>query len=627
MHVDLFITHQPFTKSTMEAQPSGPPLLARRFLTNLNNIFDFESSGRLIIYSAVVGVVAGLGAALFFYLLEQFQAFALGQVVGYYPPGAGTEAAIHPPAMPPLSWRVVAVPVLGGLVCGFLVYRFAPEAEGHGTDAMVRAFHRQRGFIRGRIPAIKGLASIVTIGTGGSAGREGPIAQIGAAFGSLLASRLKLSDWERRMLMLAGAAGGIGAIFRAPLGGALFVCEVLYASTAIEFSALVPAMVSSVVAYTVYSTIYGPGFAFTAPGNLRFHGGHELPFYLAFAIVCALAGFVYVRFFYGLREHVFRPLRIPNHVKPAIGALALGGAALYFPQVMAGGYGWIQQALDGQMEMRLMAELALLKIAVTSFTISSGGSGGVFAPSLFIGAMLGGAYGMICQRIFPEYVPQPEAYVLVGMGGFFAGVAKVPLTALLMVSEMSGSYALLVPLMLVSIINVAVLSSRVTLYEEQLPSLIDSPAHLGDFVVDVLARIRVRDVFDARRPVHQIPQDLPLPEIVQVVARAKSSYFPVVDSEGLMTGIFSLRDIRAVLEGNGAGGLVVAADLATFPVLTVTPDDDLHTALRLFTRKNIDELPVVRPETPRKVVGMLRRKDVIAAYDDQLAQLQHQHQT
>ena len=627
-----------------ESSPS-PTNLVSSITAKLGAIFDLESSGRLLICSALVGVVAGLGAALFYFVLGEFQSAVLGDIVGYVPPPAGTEGGGEPVVaqMPQHWWLVLLVPCLGGLVCGFVVYGYAPEAEGHGSDAMIRSFHRLKGVIRVRVPVVKAIASIITIGTGGSAGREGPIAQIGAGFGSYLSDRLGLTDWERRQLMLAGAAGGIGAIFQAPLGGALFTVEVLYASAAMEFAAFIPAVISSVVAYSVFCSIYGQRHAFLPPSSqtLTFHGIRELPFYLVFAIVLAIAGFAYVLVFYELRERVFKKLPLPNMVKPAIGGLLLGMVALVFPHVMDGGYGWVQQLIDGTFGIGgatvsnanghvlariilLMGLLAVAKIVATSFTISSGGSGGVFAPSLFIGAMLGGAYGWTCREMFgPEFVPQPGAYVLVGMGGFFAGVAKVPLTALLMVCEMSHSYDLLVPLMLVSIVCVAVLSSRWTLYEEQVASLIDSPAHLGDFVIDVLARIHVRDVYKPGEYMHLIPETMPLPQIMRRVASANTSYFPVVDDEKKLVGIFSLRDVRGVLQGSGSENLIVAADVATTPVLTVTPEDDLHTALRRFTQKNIDEIPVVDAQDRTRILGILRRKEVIGAYDDELDALRH----
>jgi CIC family chloride channel protein len=625
----------------------------RSLVQKLRTIFDLESSGRLILYSGLVGVVAGLGAAAFYWGLGWLQRIALGQYMGYWPPRAGSEPATHALRLPDAWAPILLVPVLGGLVCGLLVYTFAPEAEGHGTDAMVKAFHGQRGSIRARVPLIKALASIATIGTGGSAGREGPIAQIGAGFGSYLATKLRLSDWDRRVLMLAGGGGGIAAIFRAPLGGSLFAVEVLYASTAIEFSAIVPCVVSAVVAYSVFAGIYGPGLAFSTPENLGFGGPHELPFYLVFAVVCSLVGFVYVSVFYGLRDRVFRRLPIPNHFKPAIGGLLLALLILAFPQIMGGGYGWIQLALDGhltsgelpemisgeygwiraaldggmmtsgELTLILLAALVFAKILATSLTISSGGSGGVFAPSLFVGAMLGGAFGLACHMLFPEHAPSPEAFVLVGMGGFFAGVAKVPLTALLMVSEMSGSYTLLVPLMVVSMINVALLSQRWTLYEEQVSSLIDSPAHLGDFVVDVLEGMKVAEVYDRSRRPTLIRENLPLPAVLKVVAGCEDSYFPVVDDGGQMVGIFSLHDIRSTLVSNGAGGLVLASDLARSPVSTVTPEDNLHTVLRLCTQKQIAEVPVVDPQNPRRVLCMLSRGEVIAAYDRRMSALRN----
>jgi CIC family chloride channel protein len=207
------------------------------------------------------------------------------------------------------------------------------------------------------------------------------------------------------------------------------------------------------------------------------------------------------------------------------------------------------------------------------------------------------------------------------MGGFFAGVAKVPLTALIMVSEMSGSYDLLVPLMLVNVVTVAILSSRWTLYEEQVPSLIDSPAHLGDYVVDVLEGMHVREIYSPERAPLLIREDVPLPEVLRTVASSSDSYFPVVNHDGLLVGIFSLHDIRSVLVGNGAGNLVLATDLATVPVTTLTPDDNLHTALRLYTQKRIEEIPIVKQDDKRSVICMLRRDEVIAAYDRRMGEL------
>lgn len=600
-----------------------------RVVKGLQTVFDLESSGRVLFYSVIVGVVAGLGAAGFYLALDYFKEFAQWDAMGYAPPPAGTEHAHHDTQWPTHAWAVALVPVIGGLLCGLIVFRFAPEAEGHGTDGLIHAFHKNGGRIRGRVPVVKTIASILTIGTGGSAGREGPIAQIGAGFGSQLADRLGLSDRERRILVLAGAAGGVGAMFQAPLGGALFAVEVIYSSMAIEFMAFVPCVVASVVAYSTFNAIFGDQVAIHA-GGLAFGGAAELPFYFVFAIPCAAVGFFYVWTFYGLRDKLFRRMKVPNYVKPAIGGLVLGLIALQLPHVMSGGYGWIQSAVNGTSDMtiRLMLILVFAKIIATSFTISSGGSGGVFAPSLFIGAMLGGAFGEICNSIpvVCEYAPDTGAFVLVGMGAFFAGVAKVPLTALIMVSEMSHSYELLVPLMLVSVINVAVLSSRWTLYEEQVSSLIDSPAHLGEFIVDVLEGIKVGDLPDpGNRPI-VLREDTPLEQVLRLVAGSREAYFPVTDHDDELVGILGLSDIRSELIAQGVpSGLILASDVCHSTVVTVTMEDDLLKALRLCTRENIVEIPIVEKDRPGHLIRMLSREEILHSYDRRLTEIRAAH--
>ena len=407
------------------------------------------------------------------------------------------------------------------------------------------------------------------------------------------------------------------------MGGALFASEVLYSSTALEFSAVIPCFLASITAYAVFAAIFGHGLAFSTLPNLVFNNVSELPIYAVFALICGMVGYLYVLCFYGLRDKFFRKLPIPDMVKPAIGGLLLGVVALYLPQTMSGGYGYIQMAIDGKLELLLMLVLCFGKILATSLTISSGGSGGVFAPSLFIGAMLGGAFGQTVNHFFPGAIEHPEAFVLVGMGGFFAGVARVPITAMLMVCEMSGSYGLLPPLMLVSIVNTAMLSSRWTLYEEQVNAMVDSPAHTGDFVVDVLEQIHVRDVYNPHRKLDLVHEETPLPQILRIAATSRNTYFPVVDGNNRLVGIFSLRDLRTVLTGDGAGSLILAVDLAAQPVLTVTPDDDLHMALRRFTQKNIDDIPVVDSQQRDRILGMLSRKDVIAAYHHRVTALRN----
>jgi CIC family chloride channel protein len=582
--------------------------------------------GRVALCSPIVGLIAGLGAVGFLLALQFLYSHVLGGLLDFHMPPSGEESP-HAITWPHPWWMTVLVPTVGGLISGLLVFSFAPEAEGHGTDAMIRAFHRGGGRIRARVPIIKGIASIITIGTGGSAGQEGPIAQIGAGFGSAFSALLKLPPTDRRLLMLAGAAGGVGAIFRAPLGGALFAGEVLYSSTAFESAALLPCLASSIVAYSTFALFITPQPVFILP-DLTFHGLRELPLFVILALACAGLGWVYVRVFYGLRDHFFKPMPLPRHLKPAIGGCLLGILALAFPQVMAGGYGWVQWGAIGmpvelaadqnsifvpQMDTSLLMTLAVLKIVATSLTISSGGSGGVFGPSMLIGGMLGGACGQFLAQMFPTSGVEPAAFVLVGMGGFFSGVSKTPLTSIVMVSEMTGSYSLLVPLMLACGLNMAV-SRRWTIYEEQVPTPIDSPAHQGDYVIDVLEQLLVGQAGVRTREIVTVPASTPFRELVHIVAQSTENLFPVLDAQGRLSGIFSLHDLRLALVGAEWGPLVLADDLAHRPVLAVNPGDNLHTALRRMTELNIDEIPVVDPNDPTRLIGLLSRRDLTAAY-------------
>jgi chloride channel protein, CIC family len=598
----------------------------RELFDRLAALWSTPRVGRVALCSPVVGLIAGLGAVGFLLALRFMYTVVLGGFLQFQMPPT-TEDRPHPISYPSPWWLVLLVPAAGGLISGILVFTWAPEAEGHGTDAMIRAFHRGGGVIRTRVPIIKAIASIITIGTGGSAGQEGPIAQIGAGFGSWLARLLKLPPNDRRLLMLAGAAGGVGAIFRAPLGGALFAGEVLYSSTAFESAALLPCLASSIVAYSTFALFITPKPIFILP-EMTFHGLRDLPLFIILTIVCAAVGWLYVRVFYGMRDRFFKPIPIPKQFKPALGGLMLGALAIGFPQVMTGGYGWVQwgaigmppsltlageQSFFPHMSMWLLMAIALLKIVATSFTISSGGSGGVFGPSMLIGGMLGGACGRFLAYCLPEVQIDTAAFVLVGMGGFFAGVSKTPLTSIVMVSEMTGSYSLLVPLMLACGLNMAI-SRRWTIYEEQVPTPIDSPAHQGDFVVDVLEQLTVRGVGIRTQGIEMIPAAMPFRELIHLVARSTETLFPVVDNQGRLTGIFTLRDLRLALIGSEWGPLVLADDLAYRPVLSVTPEDNLHTALRRMTELNIDEIPVVDPHDQTLLLGLLSRRDLTLAY-------------
>ncbi len=582
---------------------------------------------RLLILAVLVGIVSGCGAVFFYFATNSVEHLTLGKIGNFHPPLEGTPESAFDYFIDSLStpyrWCLFLLPALGGLFSGWLVYSFAPEAEGHGTDGAIEAFHRKGGIIRARVPFVKTIASIVTIGTGGSAGREGPIAQIGAGFGSFVATRLGLSAMDRRILLLAGMAGGIGATFRSPLGGALFAVEVLYRDPDFEHEGLIPCIISSIIAYSLFGAVTGWEPLLATP-TFRFDQPSELLLYLILGIVCALFGVLYVKSFYGLRT-LFRKVPLPNWQKPALGGLALGILALFIPQVLGSGYGWVQAALYGKMALWIMLVVAVAKIIATGLTISSGGSGGVFAPSLVIGAMLGGAFGATAEILFPLLTQDPRSYVLVGMAGFFAGVANAPVATLIMVSELTGNYGLLAPLMLVCVIAMIVMRGN-TIYEKQVAGRFDSPAHLGDFVIDVLEGVRVKTLNRKGRKPTLIPEGMPLPEILDKIATAKTTYYPVVNAEGLMTGIFSMTDIRRILNEDIPPTLVIAGDIATRNVITAVPDEYLTGVMKKLTARDLDEIPVVDAENPQKVLYMLSRRTLLAHYAEQMEKTKQDYQ-
>jgi len=443
---------------------------------------------RLLFDSVVLGVVGGLGAQVFMWMLRVSQHIFLVWFVGYLSPGLPEEGgALRETIGPHGLWLVPIATTIGGLISGALVYGLAPETEGHGTDTVVKAFHWTGGKLRARVAPVKMIASAITIGSGGSAGREGPTALIAAGFGSIYASLLKRSDQERRLLILMGMAAGLSAIFRSPIGTAIFACEVLYSGMDFESEALIYCMLAAIVAYAVNGWFVGWQPLFRVPTDLLPAQLVDYAWYVALGIASGIVASIFPEIFYRLRD-AFAAMRIPHWIKPGIGGLAVGLMALRLPQVLGGGYGWIQEAIDGQLALRLLLVLIVAKMVALSFSISSGGSGGVFAPSLFVGAMLGGAFAAIFHH-------SAAGMVLVGMAAVFAGAARVPVATLLMVAEMTGSYQLLVPAGLAVMLSFLIqmkLSSHFkygSLYEAQVAGRADSPAHRAENVRTALRLI------------------------------------------------------------------------------------------------------------------------------------------
>jgi len=431
---------------------------------------------RLILDTIFLGIVGALSAQLFLFMLHWSQAFFLRWLAGYCPPGLPNEGGTLTEVIGSHGlWLIPVATTLGGLLAGILIYTFAPEAEGHGTDTAIKSFHHQGGFIRARVPPLKMIASAITLGSGGAGGREGPTALISAGVGSIYGSWTHRDESERRLLVLIGMASGLSAIFRSPIGTAIFAIEVLYGGMDLEAGGLLYTLLGSVVAYAVNGLFVGWEPLFRVPPNLVPPSFLEYGWYSVLGIAAGLVATLMPIVFYGVRD-AFHRLPIPPHFKPALGGLGVGLIALKLPQILAGGYGWIQEAIDGQLGLELMLALIFVQMIALALTISSGGSGGVFAPSLYVGAMLG---GFLAQLFHQPIAP----FVVVGMASVFGGAARVPIATLLMVTEMTGGYQLLVPAALAVVLSFLIqgaLARRLkykTLYEAQVPGRGESPAH------------------------------------------------------------------------------------------------------------------------------------------------------
>ncbi len=433
---------------------------------------------RLLFDTILLGIVGALGAQLFTFLLSICNSFFMETIAGYHAPGLATDGeTLIQTIGPHWLWFVPLVLVIGGLISGFLVYQFAPEAEGHGTDSAVKSFHKNNGVIRNRVAPLKIIASAITIGSGGAAGREGPTALFSAGFGSIYAKLTHRTDNEKRLLVLIGMAAGLSAIFRSPIGTAIFAIEVLYSDMEFEGEALVYTMLGSIIAYALNAVFSGWGPLFQIPASIKVESFSDYGWYILLGLSSGIIGAILPEVFYKIRDG-FKKIPIKPHFKPAIGAFLVGLIALAFPQVLGGGYGWIQLAINGKLALNILLILIFGKIIAFSFTVSSGGSGGVFAPALFVGAMLGGAFANIFH--------QPSAaFVVVGMAAVFGSTARVPIATLLMVTEMTGGYHLLVPAALAVMLGYLLqrwITSTfnfkyISLYEAQVKDRTVSPAH------------------------------------------------------------------------------------------------------------------------------------------------------
>lgn len=599
-------------------------------MSRIKGIFGFlslDKQQRLYFYAIVVGVIAGFVAILFeacLNLLHGYLFSELGNSPVTHPYGEEERVLVHFATSDagPVKWFLLILPAVGGLISGWLVYRFAPEAAGTGTDAMIDAFHNKTGKISALVPFIKGVTTIITLATGGSSGKEGPVAQIGAGLGSSLAVKLGLGVRDRRTLLLAGTAAGLGAIFQAPLGGAITAVEVLYHED-IESDALIPCVISSVTAYAIFGSIYGFSHIFYLPGAESLHFvPSELFIFIILGLVCSLIGYIYVKVFYGLKK-VFERLNCPIYLKPAIGGLAVGILGYSFPEVMGSGFGFVQDIMkvdSGMISWTLVGTcliLIFLKILATSFTVSSGGSGGVFAPSLFIGSMIGAVVGGVAYLIMPGYLESPfGAFVVVGMSSFFAGVAHAPIAAVIMISEMTGGYELLAPLMLVSVLAI-IISKKWSIYENQVKNKFFSKAHVKDMTIDVLQNIKVKSL-GTYRQVGIISSHTMYPNAINFAQKIHASDLVLVDHDDVFAGIVSLRDVHFDNSDPFICSLVTLEDIMTKDIPCLTPDHNLHEALEVIMQSEFDKVPILSDLNAEegRLLGYVLYSDILGKYHE-----------
>jgi len=485
--------------------------------------------GRLMTLAALVGVAGGLSAAGFHWALELGSAVLVGRFT--HLGGAGVLR---------FDWGVLLLPALGGLVSGLAVRALCPEAAGHGTDLLVRAFHRHMGRLPLRGPTVKGAAAVWVIACGGSAGPEGPIAALGAGLGSALGRWLGITPRERRVLMVAGCGAGVGAIFQCPLGGALFAASILYREPEFEADALVPAVVSSVLGYTTFTSFWGFGeHLLHGARELAFRSATELIPYAVLGLLCGVVSIVFSLCLKTVERRVVPRLRLPLWAIPALGGLATGALACLVPQVMDGQYRFVQHAMDGRLfagaDARgwgswaaLFAAVVVVKGLATACTVGSGASGGVLGPSVFLGGVTGALLGALCEIGYPGGAPGGlrEALIPVGMGGVLAASMRTPLAAIVMVTEMTGSFGLIVPLMLVCS-SAYLVGRRWGLNEEQVRGSAESPAHAGDAIVHRLETWRVEQLMD-REAIPQVTADATLTELIKRVRFGTAPAFAVV---------------------------------------------------------------------------------------------------
>jgi len=572
-----------------------------------NNVNQMSYLPRWLILASVIGVVAGLGAVVFYEALRLATDLFLGVLAGYRVPTPAGEGGAVGSAGYARPWAIPLVVVAGGLAAGFLVFTWAPEAEGHGTDAAIEAVHKNPRGIRLRAVVVKIVASALTIGSGGSGGREGPTAQISAGFGSLLARVLDLSPEDGRIAVSVGIGSGIGAIFSAPLGGAVLAADVVYRED-FEYEALVPGFFASIIAYVIFGAVYGFHPLFETP-SYRFDRPIQLLWFAIIGVLAGGIGLLYSKSFYGVVRLSHR-LPFTRKLRPAVGALLVGLIALALPQVLGTGYGWVQKALSGDLlhtSLWIVLSLPLARIAATAFSIGTGGSGGIFGPGMVIGAFTGLAVWRVFEPFAPGVGHSPAPFVVVGMMAVFGGISRAPLAVTIMVAEMTGSVDLVAPaLVAIALATFIVARSDDSIYRSQPRSRADSGAGRLHFGMPLLSLVHVHDI--ARPPLVILTDDLGAAEARERLRSADVPGAPVVDRDGIFLGTVGTDRLARALDADPEATLASVLDTTT---ATVADTARLSAALEALMQAGGQWVTVT---DSRRVVGILAVGDVVRGY-------------
>jgi chloride channel protein, CIC family len=552
----------------------------------------------MAILAVLTGLAAGFGALGFRYLVRFFQLLAYGSQGNLLEISKSVPWYIKP-------WY----PALGGLVVGILIHLFMKEAKGLGIADIMEAVALRKGVIKKRFLFSESLTSAITIGTGGSAGVIAPIVFIGSSLGSIAGQLLRISPDRIRTLVACGAAGGIAAIFNSPIGGCMFALEVILGDFGLtSFS---PVVISSVVATAISRNSLGNFPAILVP-PYQLVSAWELPLYALLGLLSALVATLFTTSLFRAEE-IFQKVKFPDFLKAGLGGLLTGTIALLFPHVLGSGFLAIDLALAGQLSWVTMLLLIAFKILATSSTLGSGGAGGTFAPALLLGSMAGGVFGSAAHWLLPDITASAGAYGIVGMAGVLTGTIHAPLSAILILFEMTDNYRIILPLMIACIISF-IASSQILKESIFTLKLVRRGVNIkAGKEINVLQSLLVKDTMNPGP--ETIYEGLSLEELDRHISESKYHSFPVVDRFGNLTGILSYFDYHEVRHDQELEHLVVAKDIATNEVITVYPDDSLYAALQKIAAKDFSILPVVSKENPGRLLGILTRRDIISTYN------------